>query len=79
MENNAKLLIYKGIIQYLLSSTGYTLKNIADLSGAHVSSIRMIYCDDCLPQTFTSEMQLISLYQFVVESSMQSKKWANAR
>ena len=32
MENNSKLLVYKGIIQYLLESTHYTLKNIADLS-----------------------------------------------
>lgn len=45
MENNSKLLIYKGIIQYLLDETGYTLKHIADLSSSHINNLRSIYCE----------------------------------
>ena len=43
MTKHAKLQIYQGIIQYLLDSTDYDLKNIAVLSNASIKMIRTIY------------------------------------
>lgn len=67
MENHSKLQIYKGIIQYLLETTNYTLKNIADLSNSSLKSIRLIYCDNLLPSNFESELQLVKLYHMILE------------
>ena len=72
MDNDSKLLIYKGIIQYLLDETGYTLQHIADLSSSHVNTLRSIDCDAVLPETFESEHQLVSLYQFVLNIRMDA-------
>lgn len=79
MDNDSKLLIYKGIIQYLLNETGYTLKHIADLSSSHVNNLRSIYCDGVLPKTFNSEHELVSLYQFVLDIKTNPKNLAVTR
>jgi hypothetical protein len=42
MEKTTKTQIYKGMIQYLLESTNYTLKNIADLTDSSLKNIRLI-------------------------------------
>jgi hypothetical protein len=73
MEHHSKLNIYKGMIQYILDSTHYTLKNIAELSNASLDSIRSIYCHDRLLGGFTSETQLLKLYQIVLEINMSAK------
>ena len=78
MDQDSKLLIYKGIIQYLLHETGYTLKHIADLSSSHVSHLRSIYCDGVLPATFNSEYQLVSLYQFILKIRMDARSFTPA-
>lgn len=78
MKSHAKLQIYKGIIQYLLDETGYTLKQIADLTSSHVSNIRSIYCEGVLPETFNSDHQLVSLYQFVLDIRTDSRPLALA-
>ncbi|HHS8321901.1 TPA: hypothetical protein ACTUO9_002018 [Legionella anisa] len=75
MENVTKLQIYKGIIQYLLDSTNYTLKNIADLSNSSIKNIRTIYCDNFLPLNFSSEMQLVRLYQMILEIHTQENQF----
>ena len=67
VKNNSKLQIYKGVIQYLLESTNYTLKNIADLSGASIINIRSIYLDGCIPPAFSSELQLFKLFLAVFQ------------
>ena len=64
---NTKLQIYKGIIQFILDSTKYTLKNIAELSNSSLDGIRMIYCHNQMPSHFQSEVQLLKLYQIVLE------------
>lgn len=73
MDPNSKLNIYKGMIQYILDSTNYTLKNIADLSNSEVSNIRAIYCSDHFPTNFRSEVQLLKLYQIVLEINMSQR------
>ncbi|MEI6756091.1 MAG: hypothetical protein WCK80_03715 [bacterium] len=79
MENNSKLLIYKGIIQYLLDETGYTLKHIADLSNSSVKSIRSIHCDGLMPPVFASELQLLKLYQMVLEVNIKKSNLLKCR
>lgn len=67
MENYSKLQIYRGIIQYLLDSTNYSLKNIAELSSSSVEHIRSIHCQNILPVNFFSESHLVKLYQIVLD------------
>ena len=59
MEHDSKLSIYKGMIQYILDCTHYTLKHIAQLSHSSLDHIRMIYCHDSLPNGFKSEVELM--------------------
>lgn len=75
MDSHSKLQIYKGIIQYLLESTNYTLKNIADLSSSSLKSIRSIYCDSSIPSNFASELQLVKLYQMILEINTNEKTY----
>lgn len=70
MKNNSKLQIYKGVIQYLLESTNYTLKNISDLAGTHIMNIRSIYLDGYIPPGFNSELQLMKLFLAVFQIEM---------
>jgi hypothetical protein len=67
MENHSKLQIYKGIIQYLLESTNYNLKNIAELTNSSIEHIRSIYCQNMVPVDFLSESQLVKLYQIILD------------
>lgn len=73
MEHQLKLKIYKGMIQYILNSTHYTLKNISDLTDSSIDCIRAMYCHDVVPVGFKSEMQLLRLYQIVLEINMNPK------
>lgn len=72
-DSSIKLQIYKGIIQYILDSTHYTLKNIADLSGTTLNNIRAIYCNDVEPCCLKSEVQLLKLYQIILEINLNPK------
>lgn len=69
-DSSMKLQIYKGMIQYILDSTHFTLKNIAELSNSTVNSIRSIYCQNLFLIDFKSEIQLIKLYQIILEVNM---------
>ncbi len=75
MEKNLKIQIYQGMIQYLLESTHYTLKNIADLSNSSIKNMRSIHHDGLIPSVFTSELQLIKLYQMVLEVNINQNSW----
>ncbi|MCX7091182.1 MAG: hypothetical protein NTU48_07015 [Legionellales bacterium] len=70
MKANPKVQIYKGMIQYLLESTHYTLKSIADLSDSSIKNIRTIYCEELLPLNFSSELQLVKLYHVILELNL---------
>ena len=69
-----KVIIYKGIIDYLLSSTHFTLKDIANHTGAPISSIRSIYHDQMIPSHFLSEIALTRLYQIILDIQMNKNK-----
>ena len=70
MQHYSKLQIYKGMIQYLLESTPYTLKTIADLSHSSIKSIRSIYYYDQIPRNFSTELGLVKLYHMVLELNL---------
>lgn len=72
MEHDCRLQIYRGVIHYLLESTGYTLKDIAHMSNSTVKSIRTIYCDGELPRSFNSEVHLVKLFQFILELNLKN-------
>ncbi|GAN30834.1 hypothetical protein [Legionella pneumophila] len=73
MTNHPKLQIYQGIIQYLLDSTGYDIKNIAALSNASIKSIRTIYEGIGMPANFAaSEKQLVQLYQMILDLNQRT-------
>jgi hypothetical protein len=74
MEYAVKLSIYRGIIRYLLETTNYTLKNIAELSGALIDHIRSIYCENHLPYDFTAEEGLVRLYLTVLTLSSKPSR-----
>lgn len=80
MENNSQLQIYKGMIGYLLESTHYTLKHIAELSSSSINNIRSIYLDGQLPVDFSSGLALTNVYLIVLGTNLskhiayQSKK-----
>lgn len=74
MECELKVTIYKGIIDYLLSSTHFTLKDIANHTGSPISSIRSIYRDQKIPSYFQSEIALIRLYQIVLEIQLNQSR-----
>ena len=66
-KNDPKHQIYKGIIQYLLDTTPYTIKNIAELSNSSVKIIRSIYCDNQIPSRVSTELSLVKLYHMIIE------------
>ncbi len=70
MEEMSKIQIYKGMIQYILDATHYTLKNIADLSDSSLDNIRAIYCHNTIAKNFKSEIALMKLYQIILEIRM---------
>ena len=67
MKVNVKVQIYQGMIQYLLESTNYSLKDIAELSRTSTKNIRLIYCHDVIPRNFESELHIVRLYQTILE------------
>jgi hypothetical protein len=66
-HKNSKLQIYKGIIQYLLESTNYDLKNIAELSNSSLEHLRSIYSQEMVPDDFFSESGLVKLYLIILD------------
>lgn len=75
MDNKSpKLKIYQGIIEYLLKSTSYNLKNIAELSNSSIEQIRSIHCQNMVPLDFISELQLVKLYQIILDIHLKKNR-----
>lgn len=66
MTMYCKMKIYQGIVQYLLESTNYNLKDIADLTGSSLKTMQFVYHGEQLPNHFSSESQLVKLYQTII-------------
>ncbi|CEG57641.1 TPA: hypothetical protein JA346_07810 [Legionella pneumophila] len=67
MENNFRLQICKNIINYLLESTNYTLKDIAALLNCSIRQLRSIYFDELMPTNLYCERDLVRLYHLILE------------
>lgn len=74
MKHDAKLQIYRGIIEYITASTPFTFRDIAEHSGSPISDIRSIYLDYKLPKHFSSEKYLLRLYQIILEVQTNKNK-----
>jgi hypothetical protein len=67
LQPNTRVQIYKGIIQYLLESTNYNLKNIAELSNSSLKHLRSLHCQNMRPTDFLSESQFVKFYQIILD------------
>ncbi|KTC73133.1 Uncharacterised protein [Legionella bozemanae] len=82
MENNFRLQICKSIINYLLESTNYTLKDIATLLNCSIRQLHSIYFDELMPTNLSYERDLVGLYHLILELNTnkqyvhQGFKWA---
>ncbi|CZO61111.1 hypothetical protein SCO11_01900 [Legionella pneumophila serogroup 1] len=72
MSHDYKVGIYKGIIQYLLDATNYSLQRIANLSNSPIAYLQLIYHHNRLPQNRSIELNLLKL--FVVYIDMEIKR-----
>ncbi len=79
MKHEKKLEIYKGMIQYLLDNTNYSLKSIALLSNTTYTDIRSIYSRNEFPTDFSSELKLVQLFQMILEINLNEEKRAKVR
>lgn len=66
MDHESRKQICQEIIQYILDSTQFTLRNIANLSKTPHKTIRSIYFENQKPH-FATEINLIRLYLFLLE------------
>lgn len=66
MQQYCKVQIYRGIIQYLLQFTCYTLKDIAELTNSSIKSIRSIQRYGEIPKNPQTEVGLIKLYHTIL-------------
>ena len=74
MKYCSRVQIYKGMIQYMLDTTSYSLKSIAYLSNSSIKNIRSIYSFGELPTHFGSEMELVNLFQIILEINIKKKR-----
>lgn len=78
MDNNVKVPIYKGMIQYLLDTTNYSLKSIAVMSNASIKQIKLIYSHEQIPPNLEEfELHLVKLYQIILELNFDKSKKTN--
>ncbi|HFL2713464.1 TPA: hypothetical protein ACGWTM_000598 [Legionella pneumophila] len=67
MFHDQKITIYKGIIQYLLDSTNYSLHRIANLSNSQIAHLQLIYQYNRLPKESKVELNLLKLFITVID------------
>ena len=73
MFHEQKIIIYKGMIQYLLDTTNYSLQRIANLSNSPVAHLQLIYHHNRLPKESKVEMNLLKLYLMVIDMELKGE------
>ncbi|WP_019215178.1 hypothetical protein [Legionella tunisiensis] len=68
-----KITIYKGIIQYLLDSTSYSLQRIANLSSSPLAHLQLIYQHNRLPKESKVELNLLKLFTTVIDMELKGE------
>ena len=74
MKSCSRVQIYQGMIRYMLETTNYSLKSIAYLSKTSFKNIRTIHAYGELPTHFDSEMELVNLFQIILEINIKQQK-----
>lgn len=74
MFHNQKIVIYRGMIQYLLDSTNYSLQRIANLSNTSIAHLQLIYRCNRLPKNSKVELNLLKLFTTVIDME-QNGEW----
>lgn len=72
MFNAHKIWIYKGMIQYLLDRSGYSLSRIANLSNSSLTHLQLIYHHSHLPKENKLELNLLKIFITYVELEHKS-------
>lgn len=67
MFYDQKITIYKGIIQYLLDSTNYSLQRVANLSNSSVAHLQLIHQHNRLPKESKVELNLLKLFITIID------------
>ncbi|WP_412755745.1 hypothetical protein, partial [Legionella anisa] len=73
MENNFRLPICKNIINYLLESTNYNLKDIAALLNCSIRQLHTIYFAELMPANVSFERELVRLYLLILEINIHKQ------
>lgn len=73
MNNDLKISIYKGIIQYLLNSTTYPLQKVANLSNSSVKHLQAIYFHSRLPENTNTELNLLKLFKIIIDMEQKGQ------
>ncbi|CDZ76718.1 hypothetical protein BN59_00992 [Legionella massiliensis] len=73
MFHDQKISIYKGIIQYLLDSTEFSLQRIANMSNSEICHLQLIYNHNRLPKHGKVELNLLKLFSLVVDMELKGE------
>lgn len=73
MFHDQKIVIYKGIIQYLLDSTSYSLQRIANLSNSSVAHLQLIHHYNRLPRESKIELNLLKLFITIIDMELKGE------
>ncbi|MDI1353151.1 MAG: hypothetical protein PSV35_10370 [bacterium] len=73
MFHDQKINIYKGIIQYLLNSTNYSLQRIANLSNSSIAHLQLIHQYNQLPKESKVELNLLNLFSIVIDMELKGE------
>lgn len=68
-----KITIYKGMIQYLLNSTEYSLQRIANLTNSPIVHLQLIYNHNRLPRESKVELNLTKLFMIVIDMELKGE------
>lgn len=73
MFHDQKIYIYRGIIQYLLDSTNYSLTRIANLSNSSIEHLQQLYQDHRLPKEKNVEINLLKLFITIIDMELKGE------
>ncbi|KTC81701.1 hypothetical protein [Legionella brunensis] len=74
MFHDQKIGIYKGIIQYLLDSTNYSLHRIANLSNSPIAHLQLIYHHNKFPKNGQVELNLLKLFILFIDMEIKGER-----
>lgn len=74
MFYDQKISIYKGMIQYLLDSTDYSLLRIANLSNSPIAHLQLIHRHSRLPKENSKvQLNLLKLFTTVIDMEIKGE------